>query len=55
MPTSTNPKPNLKIELYTSALLSNPAASPIGLGNFLLNKLISSIVSFSTLKNDFGK
>ena len=33
------PKPNLKIELYTSALLSNPAASPIGLGNFLLNKL----------------
>ena len=55
VPTSTNPKPNLKIELYTSALLSNPAANPIGLGNFLLNKLISSIASFSTLKNDFGK
>ena len=55
VPISTNPNPNLNSELYTSALLSKPAAKPIGLGNFLLNALISSISSFSVLKNDLGK
>ena len=35
VPTSTNPKPNLNNELYTSAFLSKPAAIPIGLINSL--------------------
>jgi len=34
VPTSTKPNPNLNIELYTSALLSKPAARPIGFGKF---------------------
>src|SRR6202020_528715 len=34
VPTSTKPKPSLSIAPGTSAFLSNPAASPSGLGNF---------------------
>ena len=34
VPTSTNPNPKLKMELYTSASLSKPAAIPTGLGIF---------------------
>ena len=30
-------------ELYTSALLSNPAAKPIGLGRFVSKKVVSKI------------
>ena len=48
VPTSTNPKPSLNNELYTSALLSKPAAKPIGFFNFFLNKSVDSISSFST-------
>ena len=48
VPTSTKPNPRLNNELYTSALLSNPAASPMGFFNSLLNKLIDKISSFST-------
>ena len=40
--------PNLKIELYISALLSNPAARPMGLENFLPNRSVVSISSFFT-------
>ena len=54
VPTSIKPKPNLKRELYTSALLSKPAAKPIGLDIFLLNKFVSSIASSETLKKLFG-
>ena len=50
VPTSTKPNPSLNIELKTSALLSNPAARPIGFFILLLKKDISNTSSFSTLK-----
>ena len=49
VPTSTNPKPNLNNELYTSASLSKPAAIPIGLGIFLLKIFISRELCFLML------
>ena len=48
VPTSTNPNPSLNKELYTSALLSKPAASPTGFFNFFFNSSVESISSFST-------
>ena len=58
VPTSTNPKPSLNNELYTSAFLSNPAARPIGLSislpnNLVLNKesLLFSFEIFGTKLN----
>ena len=51
VPTSTNPKPNLNNELYTSAFLSNPAAIPIGLSKFLLNNsVLNNGLSLSSSK-----
>ena len=38
-----------------SALLSKPAARPIGFGIFLLNNLVSNISSSATLKKLLGK
>ena len=40
VPISTKPNPSFNTELYTSALLSKPAAKPIGLGNSFPNNLI---------------
>ena len=47
VPTSTKPNPRLNRGLYTSAFLSNPAATPIGEGNFfsLFNLSISELSS----------
>ena len=55
VPTSTKPNPNLKSELYTSALLSKPAANPIGFSSFLLNRFVSSSDSSFTLKKTLGQ
>ena len=43
VPTSTKPNPRLKRGLYTSAFLSNPAATPIGEDNFFSQKVVSKI------------
>ena len=50
-----NPKPNFNNELYTSALLSKPAARPIGLGNCFPNNSIFNIFSSSTSNILLGK
>ena len=42
-PTSTKPNPRLNSGLYTSAFLSNPAATPIGEDNFFSQKVVSKI------------
>ena len=43
VPTSTKPNPRLNRGLYTSAFLSNPAATPIGEGNIFSKKVVSKI------------
>ena len=47
--------PNLNIELYTSALLSKPAAKPMGLEKVLPNKFVFNISSLSIRKKALGK
>ena len=53
VPTSTKPKPNLKRGLYTSAFLSNPAATPMGFEIFFPK--ISVSIELFFLKLLIGK
>ena len=50
VPTSIKPKPNECISAATSAFLSSPAASPIGLGNFIPNNSLSKLGLFTPYK-----